>query len=522
MFIAGWDWRLVGTGGGLVGTGRAATRVMPGKNTSKSHAFVSASFSAFFSASSSVFVFFFVDIFVSASFSASVSFFFNISFHISVCVFLQCLLRQHLLSTAFFVSAFVSTSSSASFSISLVFPSRLLGHLIPERSVAECGIPVESREDRPVSRGASPGHAGQVEPYCTRPQGSLLPGSERNSGLRHPNPEDAQKSRLLFAVVTLLRVKFHSIYKEPDCLVWVWAPSGGTRRVEVVVVVVVGGCGGNGGRKRAGVSSSVYLKPGGGNRQLAPHQTGACWQLSLGGKHGISKACEKPLYRVLRRLPHLSCAQTHLSISRALACVFPSCICPASRYLQNPPRPVTVNLAKLRDSKTSAGASSQSGSTQLDSGSESLDEVKPSLSSLDSPLTNVNSHMVQDAVGHTDLYSELSKVGGGANGMSSVAPVPASVSSASAIAAAYQTQLSLAAAAAVAARHTAGGPTDPTAGPHMAPPPHHHDILHDYHSFSAWRPRAPGGASGVEWRPPSQPGGVTQRAVIPPSPSVMQ
>lgn len=86
-------------------------------------------------------------------------------------------------------------------------------------------------------------------------------------------------------------------------------------------------------------------------------------------------------------------------------------------------------------------------------------------------------------MGHTDLYSELSKVGGGANGMSSVAPVPASVSSASAIAAAYQTQLSLAAAAAVAARHTAGGPADHTAAPHMAPPPHHHDILHDYHSL---------------------------------------
>ncbi|XP_042869564.1 homeobox protein six1-like [Penaeus japonicus] len=136
--------------------------------------------------------------------------------------------------------------------------------------------------------------------------------------------------------------------------------------------------------------------------------------------------------------------------------------------------------AKDGDGKTPTGGNAQAGSTHLDSGSESLDEVKPSLSSLDSPLPNVNSHIVQDPVGHTDLYSELSKVGGGANGMSSVAPVPASVSSASAIAAAYQTQLSLAAAAAVAARHnTVGGEHG---GAPMAPPSHH-DILHDYHSL---------------------------------------
>ncbi|XP_063614220.1 uncharacterized protein LOC134787388 [Penaeus indicus] len=132
------------------------------------------------------------------------------------------------------------------------------------------------------------------------------------------------------------------------------------------------------------------------------------------------------------------------------------------------------------DGKTPNSGNAQAGSTHLDSGSESLDEVKPSLSSLDSPLPNVNTHIVQDPVGHTELYSELSKVGGGANGMSSVAPVPASVSSASAIAAAYQTQLSLAAAAAVAARHnTMGGDHG---GAPMAPPSHH-DILHDYHSL---------------------------------------
>ncbi|ROT72682.1 Homeobox protein SIX1 [Penaeus vannamei] len=115
--------------------------------------------------------------------------------------------------------------------------------------------------------------------------------------------------------------------------------------------------------------------------------------------------------------------------------------------------------AKDGDGKTPTSGNAQAGSTHLDSGSESLDE---------------------DPVGHTDLYSELSKVGGGANGMSSVAPVPASVSSASAIAAAYQTQLSLAAAAAVAARHnTVGGDHG---GAPMAPPSHH-DILHDYHSL---------------------------------------
>ena len=65
------------------------------------------------------------------------------------------------------------------------------------------------------------------------------------------------------------------------------------------------------------------------------------------------------------------------------------------------------------DGKTSAGASSQSGSTQLDSGSESLDEVKPSLSSLDSPLTNVNSHMVQvgsHSLPHSLPHSILSTV----------------------------------------------------------------------------------------------------------------
>ncbi|CAL4098817.1 unnamed protein product [Meganyctiphanes norvegica] len=141
--------------------------------------------------------------------------------------------------------------------------------------------------------------------------------------------------------------------------------------------------------------------------------------------------------------------------------------------------------AEQKDSDPKAGGH-PGGSTHLDSGSESLDEVKPSLSALDSPVSHsqINNHIIQDHhhTGHTDLYSELSKVSQGHNGMN---PVQASVSSASAIAAAaYQTQLSLAAAAAVAARHTAtsvssSGPDHPI----MAPPTAHHDLLHDYHSL---------------------------------------
>ena len=90
---------------------------------------------------------------------------------------------------------------------------------------------------------------------------------------------------------------------------------------------------------------------------------------------------------------------------------------------------------------------------------------------------------MQDSSGHTDLYGDLSKISGGANGMSSV--VPSSIASSTSAIAAYHTQLSIAAAAAaLGARHTvsaaAGVPDPSVAAVAMAS---HHDLLHDYHTL---------------------------------------